>query len=210
MSYTRSFSAIEALVRAYKSSAKPSTVQCIVAFDNEEVGTSPPLHPSNPVLSLTNSVHSLTRSPPSSGSTSHQGANSNFFEGLISRLSPVSRDVVLSRSFMLSCDTAHAAHPGWPDRHQRAHRPRMGGGPSSPFLPSSAVRLDGADGKSRCAGVVVKTSAKQSYTSTALTTFVVRRVAEMAAVPLQEFEVRNDVSPSLLAASPSSSSAMRS
>lgn len=41
-------------------------------------------------------------------------------------------------------------------------------------------------------GVVVKTNANQRYTSNAPTTFILRRVAHLAGVPLQEFEVRND------------------
>ena len=41
-------------------------------------------------------------------------------------------------------------------------------------------------------GVIIKTNANQRYTSNASTTFVIRRVADLADVPLQEFEVRND------------------
>lgn len=42
------------------------------------------------------------------------------------------------------------------------------------------------------AGPVIKTNAKQRYASTAITTFLLRRVAHRAGVPVQEFEVRND------------------
>lgn len=41
-------------------------------------------------------------------------------------------------------------------------------------------------------GPAIKTNAKVRYTSTAPTTFLLRKIAEMANVPLQEFEVRND------------------
>ena len=41
-------------------------------------------------------------------------------------------------------------------------------------------------------GVVIKTNANQRYTSNAQTTFLVRRVAKKAGVPVQEFEIRND------------------
>jgi aspartyl aminopeptidase len=41
-------------------------------------------------------------------------------------------------------------------------------------------------------GVIIKTNANQRYTSNAPTTFLVRRLAEIKGVPLQEFEVRND------------------
>lgn len=42
------------------------------------------------------------------------------------------------------------------------------------------------------AGVVIKTNANQRYTSNAQTTFLLRRIAKKAGVPLQEFEIRND------------------
>lgn len=182
------FSAVEALAQAFETRASVrsthSTVQVVVAFDNEEAG--PALFRLAPPARF--GQHSPLCLWP--GSTSHQGANSNMFDGLVARLTeahigrppsssflsyvPPSKDRVLARSFMLSCDTAHAVHPGWPERHQRAHRPRLGG------------------------GVVLKTNAKQSYTSTALTSHVVRRAAEIAGVPIQEFEVRNDVRASSL------------
>lgn len=52
------------------------------------------------------------------------------------------------------------------------------------YQPSHAPKING--------GVVIKTNANQRYTSTAPTTFLLRRVAAKAGVPLQEFEVRND------------------
>jgi aspartyl aminopeptidase len=42
------------------------------------------------------------------------------------------------------------------------------------------------------AGVVIKTNAKQRYTSNAQTTFLLRCIAKKAGVPIQEFEIRND------------------
>jgi aspartyl aminopeptidase len=41
---------------------------------------------------------------------------------------------------------------------------------------------------------VIKTNANQRYTSTAATTFLLRRIAHQAGVPTQEFEIRNDSS----------------
>lgn len=59
-------------------------------------------------------------------------------------------------------------NPNYEGRYQSAHAPQIN------------------------AGVVIKTNANQRYTSTAATTFLLRRVAAKAGVPLQEFEVRND------------------
>lgn len=75
----------------------------------------------------------------------------------------------ISNSFLLSSDMAHGFHPNYASFYEDNHRPRLNGGP------------------------VIKTNAKQRYASTAPTTFLLRRIAKLAGVPLQEFEVRNDV-----------------
>jgi aspartyl aminopeptidase len=62
----------------------------------------------------------------------------------------------------------HAIHPNYESKAEPNHAPRLN------------------------QGVVVKTNANQRYTSTAQTTFLLRRVAKKAGVPLQEFEIRND------------------
>ena len=41
-------------------------------------------------------------------------------------------------------------------------------------------------------GPVIKTNSKQRYASTSQTTFLLRRIAAKAGIPLQEFGVRND------------------
>lgn len=55
------------------------------------------------------------------------------------------------------------------DKHEDNHRPLINAGPA------------------------IKTNAKQRYASTAQTTFLLRRIAAIAGVPLQEYEVRNDM-----------------
>ena len=55
------------------------------------------------------------------------------------------------------------------DKHEENHRPLVNSGPA------------------------IKTNAKQRYASTAQTTFALRRCAQLAGVPLQEYEVRNDM-----------------
>lgn len=111
---------------------------------------------------------------------SHHGAESNLLPSFIHLLtSPSSPDhlepfrsagyhQVLANSFLISADMGHAIHPNYESKAEPNHAPRLNG------------------------GVVVKTNANQRYTSTAQTTFLLRRVAKKAGVPLQEFEIRND------------------
>ncbi|CED82722.1 aspartyl aminopeptidase [Phaffia rhodozyma] len=143
--------------------------------------------------SFTNAGSALSSSPaPASaillfdheevGSVSHHGAESNMLPSLVTRLTAAGLNVseadsstivgrtdeALAKSFLVSADMGHAMHPNFAEKHQELHQPSMGG------------------------GVVIKTNANQRYTSNAQTTFVLRRIAKIAGVPLQEFEVRND------------------
>lgn len=116
------------------------------------------------------------------GSVSYQGAESNLIWSMVHRLAALSVrgatvegvnsqalvEQSLARSFLISSDTAHAVHPNYASIHEEHLRPKINAGP------------------------VIKTNAKQRYASTAVTTFLLRRVAKRAGVPLQEFEVRND------------------
>lgn len=115
------------------------------------------------------------------GSVSYQGAESNLVWSMIHRLAALSVrgstvsinnqalfDQSLARSFLISSDTSHAVHPNYASVHEQNLRPKINAGP------------------------VIKMNAKQRYASTAVTTFLLRRVAKLAGVPLQEFEVRND------------------
>lgn len=63
----------------------------------------------------------------------------------------------------------HSVHPSFTEKHEDNHRPLINSGPA------------------------IKTNAKQRYASTAQTTFLLRRIAQIAKVPLQEYEVRNDM-----------------
>ena len=117
------------------------------------------------------------------GSVSNQGAESNLLWSMIHRLSHLHVNGVednmassaadlseqsLARSFLISSDTAHAVHPNYASVHEQNLRPHMNAGP------------------------VIKINAKQRYASNAATSFLLRRVAQKAGVPVQEFEVRND------------------
>ncbi|RKO99883.1 hypothetical protein CXG81DRAFT_13910 [Caulochytrium protostelioides] len=114
------------------------------------------------------------------GSVSAHGAASNLLVTAIQRVlavdvaSPKSlsqtdtQAPALARSLLISADMAHAVHPNYADRHEDEHRPQLNG------------------------GVVVKQNANQRYATTSVTRAVLRRVADAAGVPLQDFVVRND------------------
>lgn len=145
-----SFAAVTGLIAASTESKTDSRISLIALFDNEEVG-----------------------------SVSAYGAESNFIEATIERVSvglmkeagsaTETYQRCLAKSFLLSCDMGHALHPGFLDKHEENHRPYINSGPA------------------------IKTNAKQRYASTGQTTFLLRRVAGLAGVPLQEYEVRNDM-----------------
>ncbi|KAK4699265.1 aspartyl aminopeptidase, partial [Phenoliferia sp. Uapishka_3] len=113
------------------------------------------------------------------GSVSAYGAQSNFIESTIERVAVAMKKEdestteayqrSLAASFLLSCDMGHSVHPSFMDKHEENHRPLMNSGPA------------------------IKTNAKQRYASTSQTTFALRRIAKIAGVPLQEYEVRNDM-----------------
>jgi len=81
------------------------TINLIAAYDNEEIG-----------------------------SVSAHGAESNFLEAIIQRVSGEPRmfNQAIANSFLLSCDMGHAVHPA-PDhvsKHQSEHKPMMNQGPA--------------------------------------------------------------------------------
>ncbi|KAL1412914.1 hypothetical protein Q8F55_000663 [Vanrija albida] len=107
------------------------------------------------------------------GSVSHHGAESNLlpsFVEMLTKLPNADRGYyqILANSFLISADMGHAIHPNYDERYERNNAPRING------------------------GVVIKTNANQRYTSNAQTTFLLRRIAQRAGVPTQEFEIRND------------------
>lgn len=106
------------------------------------------------------------------GSNSAQGADGTLLAGLLSRISRtlgLDHDCMLSNSFMVSADNAHAIHPNHPELSD----------------PSSPVTLNG--------GVVVKFAATLNYTSDGLSAAAFRRICENAHVPTQTFYNRADL-----------------
>jgi aspartyl aminopeptidase len=142
------YSCVEGLLEslADNSLTKDSNVRIAAAYDNEEVG-----------------------------STSAQGADSNFNEWCLRRIfnelgesqnSLFERGV--GRSMIISADQSHACHPNYVARHEENHRPVFHG------------------------GVVVKINHNQRYATTSTTHSILKEIGNSAGVPLQQFVVRND------------------
>ena len=107
------------------------------------------------------------------GSTSAQGANSSHVEYVLRRLAhssekPLAFEKSVSKSMVLSADMAHAVHPNYPTKHEDNMRPSLGGGP------------------------VIKTNNNNRYATTAVTATIIREIAQIAKVPIQDVMVRND------------------
>jgi len=74
----------------------------------------------------------------------------------------------IAKSFFLSIDQAHAVHPNYASKHEAQHSPKIN------------------------AGLVIKTNQNQRYATNGVTGFVVRELARLSKLPIQEFCVRND------------------
>ncbi len=109
------------------------------------------------------------------GSRTAWGADSGLLPRLLDRLNqgftPAEVYRQQSSSFLVSVDAAHGLHPNYSDRHDSAYAPVLGGGP------------------------VLKTSARQSYATTAETEARFRWLTRSYEGPLQEYIMRSDLVP---------------
>jgi aspartyl aminopeptidase len=110
------------------------------------------------------------------GSRSSSGAAGSFLEDVVQRLArvtdagdPEAVHRAVAHSLLVSADMAHAVHPTQSDRHEPAHRPRLGGGP------------------------VLKLNANQAYATDAATGGWFAERCSEAGVPLQRFVSRADL-----------------
>ena len=108
------------------------------------------------------------------GSGTKQGADSTMLEDVLRRiagglgLDDEDYRCMTARSFMLSCDNAHAVHPNHPEKTDATNCTYMN------------------------EGIVVKAHAGQKYTSDAVSVALFRGVCEKAGVPVQFFANRSD------------------
>jgi aspartyl aminopeptidase len=110
------------------------------------------------------------------GSTTASGASSAFLRDLLLRVARAHPErgqaaptLALGRSLVLSGDMAHALHPNFQDKHDRAHAPLIN------------------------QGLVVKVNTNDRYASTGATTAAFRALCEAAEVPLQAYVHRQDM-----------------
>ncbi|GMI34860.1 hypothetical protein TeGR_g916 [Tetraparma gracilis] len=128
--------------------AKDADVSLIALFDHEEVGSASAVGAGSPIMG--EAVRRI------SSALNTGGGNEDFFQ------------TTLRKSFVISCDQAHAVHPNYAHKHDKNHAPKMNG------------------------GMVIKNNANQRYTTNAFTGFIVREIARRANLNTQEFVVRND------------------
>ena len=108
------------------------------------------------------------------GSNTKQGAMSTFLADVLGRinagLGKTDEEYLQAqaRSFLVSCDNAHAVHPNHPDKTDAQNRVWMN------------------------QGIVIKESANQKYTTDAFSRAVFTRICELADVPVQAFANRSD------------------
>mmetsp|Transcript_581 Transcript_581/g.1360 ORF Transcript_581/g.1360 Transcript_581/m.1360 type:complete len:472 (-) Transcript_581:2845-4260(-) len=137
------FCATEALAIHSNDLSEDTDIAMIVCFDHEEVG-----------------------------SVSSHGAGSPVLEEAMRKVAgavgAVHPQDMISKSFCLSIDQAHAIHPNYASKHESQHAPTLN------------------------SGIVIKTNSNQRYTTNSFTGFVVREIGRKTGVPVQEFVVRND------------------
>ena len=100
------------------------------------------------------------------GSMTRQGAASDFLASVLERLGDRARK--LAKSFLVSCDNAHAAHPN--------HKEKADDG--------APVTLNG--------GVVIKHNANRKYTTEGVTSAIFEEICNQAGVPVQHYYNRPD------------------
>jgi aspartyl aminopeptidase len=125
---------------------KPAATCVVAAFDHEECGSSTRQGADSEIL-----AELLERIVIATG-----GGRSDYFRAL-------------ARSFIVSCDGAHAVHPNMGGKADPTSRPMLNG------------------------GVVIKLSANRSYTSDAVSGAAFMQVCEKAGVRVQRFVNRSDM-----------------
>ena len=106
------------------------------------------------------------------GSFTKQGADSGLLPGVLGRIcDSMHYDLqqMLSQSFMISADNAHAVHPNHPEYADATNAPVVGG------------------------GIVIKFNAAQRYTTDGVSAAIFRKVCKDAGVPVQNYYNRADL-----------------
>ena len=132
-------------MKGFLSSENKHSINVCVVFDNEEVG-----------------------------SNTKQGAMSTFMKDTLKRINFSLNFGIddyykaISKSFLVSCDNAHAVHPNHPELYDQTNRT---------FINK---------------GIVIKEAANQKYTTDAFSRAVFLEICKKAQVPVQFFANRSD------------------
>ena len=160
--YVRQKASLWGLEEEFISSAALDDLECVwcctEGFLNAKTGASVP------VLCVFDSEEV--------GSSSLQGAASDLLESALTRICRAmgwDKEQLLSQSFMVSADNAHAIHPNHPEYADPNNAPVMN------------------------QGVVVKFNANQRYTTDGMSAAVFRKVCQKAGVPVQTYCNRADM-----------------
>jgi aspartyl aminopeptidase len=104
------FSGLKALV----SSEPSDSLNVLVAFDHEEIG-----------------------------SGTAEGAHGDFLRSVLTRIVGEEQlPVVIAKSYGISCDAAQGYHPNWPGKYDPAHAPKLGAGVSLKRSPGYLYATD--------------------------------------------------------------------
>ena len=109
------------------------------------------------------------------GSGTAPGAGGDFLENTLRRIAyslrfnEIEFFKAMANSFLLSVDNAHAVHPNHPEKSDITNKTQMG------------------------KGIVIKSHANQSYTTTGVTCGILKCIFEKANVPYQMFYNRSDL-----------------
>ncbi|KAI6233194.1 Aspartyl aminopeptidase [Aphelenchoides fujianensis] len=147
------YSALHGLIESAKDEAsvqQDPVARIAFCFDHEEVGSESATGAQSAIVNQILERLYTSADEMSNGNVAAQG---------FSR--------AIHKSFVVSADQAHAAHPNYPEKHERNHRPRFDG------------------------SVVVKINANQRYATTPLSFTILDQMAKKADVKLTKFVVQN-------------------
>jgi aspartyl aminopeptidase len=145
------FMAVQALIQhcAEGKLEKATDIAMCVLYDHEEVGSSSAVGAASPIMA--EAVRRI------SAALNGGSDDIELYESSV------------RKSFVLSSDQAHAIHPNYASKHEKAHQPKIN------------------------QGMVIKRNSNQRYATTAITGFLIREIARRANLPpIQEFIVRQD------------------
>ena len=101
----------------------------------------------------------------------YSGARGSFLQSTLSRLADTHERLArtAARSFMISCDNAHAVHPAFREKHESNHRPLLNKGP------------------------VLKINASQRYATDSESAAIFKEICKGANLTCQQFVMRSDL-----------------